>query len=51
MGTPSDPHVETLRESIELHDDPETREQYLGDYSEDLVLHGIGAAIREMLDP
>jgi predicted SnoaL-like aldol condensation-catalyzing enzyme len=36
-------NVEILRESIELHNDPETREQYLEDYSEDLVLHGADA--------
>lgn len=36
-------NIATLREGIELHNDPETRDQYLDDYSEDLVLHGADA--------
>ena len=36
-------HVETLRRSIERHNDPERRDQYLEDYSEDLTLHGAEA--------
>jgi len=42
-------NIETLRESIELHNDPETRDQYLDDYSEDLVLHGANAESYEEL--
>ncbi|MBZ6495007.1 ester cyclase [Natrinema longum] len=42
-------NVEILRESIELHNDPETRDQYLDDYSEDLVLHGANAESYEEL--
>ena len=33
-------NIATLRESIEYHNDPDTREQYLDSYSEDLTLHG-----------
>ncbi|MWG36034.1 ester cyclase [Halomarina oriensis] len=33
-------NLETLRESIENHNDPETRDRYLDSYSDDLVLHG-----------
>ena len=36
-------HVETLRRSIERHNDPERRDRYLEDYSEDLVVHGAEA--------
>lgn len=42
-------NVEILRESIELHNNPETRDQYLEDYSEDLVLHGANAESYEEL--
>ena len=42
-------NIEILRESIELHNDPETRDQYLEDYSEDLVLHGANAESYEEL--
>ncbi len=42
-------NIETLRESIELHNDPETRDQYLEDYSEDLQLHGANAESYEEL--
>lgn len=35
--------VDVLRESIEIHNDPETREQHLEDYSEALVVHGADA--------
>lgn len=33
-------NLRRTKESIERHDDPETREQYLDDYSDDLVVHG-----------
>jgi predicted ester cyclase len=36
-------NVAVLRESIEYHNDPETREQYLDSYSEDRTLHGADA--------
>lgn len=39
----TDANLATLRESIELHNDPETRDQYLDSYSDDLVLHGAEA--------
>jgi predicted ester cyclase len=42
-------NIEILRESIELHNDPETRDQYLDDYSEDLALHGANAESYEEL--
>ena len=46
---PAQQNIETLRESIELHNDPETRDQYLDDYSEDLALHGANAESYEEL--
>jgi len=42
-------NIRLLREGIERHNDPETREQYLDDYSEDLVLHGAEAESFEEL--
>ena len=33
-------NMDILRQSIEYHNNPETREQYLDSYSDDLVLHG-----------
>ncbi|MFD1514257.1 ester cyclase [Halomarina rubra] len=39
----TDTNLELLRESIAHHNDPETRDQYLDSYSEDLVLHGADA--------
>lgn len=42
-------NIETLRESVRLHNDPETRDQYLEDYSEDLSLHGTDADSYEEL--
>jgi predicted ester cyclase len=36
-------HVQILRESIEKHNDPDRRDEYLEDYSDDLVLHGADA--------
>lgn len=36
-------NVELLHESIAKHNDPETRDQYLEHYSEDLTLHGTDA--------
>ena len=33
-------NMDVLRQSIEYHNNPETREQYLDSYSDDLVLHG-----------
>jgi len=33
-------NLRLIRESVERHNDPETREQYLDDYSDDLVVHG-----------
>jgi predicted ester cyclase len=33
-------NMATLRQSIEYHNNPETRDRYLDTYSEDLVLHG-----------
>lgn len=36
-------NIEILRASIEKHNDPERRDQYLDDYSEDLTLHGANA--------
>ena len=43
-------HVEILERSIERHNDPERREQYLEDYSEDLTLHGADADGLEELE-
>jgi predicted ester cyclase len=42
-------NIETLRESVRLHNDPETRDQYLDDYSDDLRLHGTDADSYEEL--
>ena len=36
-------NVEILRESIAKHNDPDRRDAYLEDYSEDLTLHGANA--------
>ena len=36
-------HVQTLRDSIQKHNDPDHRDEYLEDYSDDLVLHGADA--------
>lgn len=36
-------NLAVLRESIEQHNDPERRDQYLDSYSDDLVLHGADA--------
>ncbi len=43
-------HIETLQRSIERHNDPERREEYLEDYSEDLALHGTEADGLEELE-
>jgi predicted ester cyclase len=43
-------HIETLERSIERHNDPERREEYLEDYSEDLALHGAEADGLEELE-
>ena len=43
-------HIEILERSIERHNDPERREQYLKDYSEDLTLHGAEADSLEELE-
>lgn len=40
---PEADNLAVLRESIEHHNDPETRHRYLDSYSEDLVLHGADA--------
>jgi predicted ester cyclase len=36
-------NIATLRASIAKHNDPETRDEYLDDYSEELRLHGANA--------
>jgi hypothetical protein len=38
-------NLRRTKESIERHDDPETREQYLDDYSDDLVVHGADVGV------
>ena len=43
-------HVQILRESIEKHNDPDRRDEYLADYSEDLALHGAEADGLEELE-
>ncbi|WP_255198491.1 ester cyclase [Halorarius litoreus] len=45
----SDENIAILRESIEKHNDPERRDQYLDDYSEELTLHGANAESFEEL--
>ena len=45
----SDENIAILRESIEKHNDPERRDQYLDDYSERLTLHGANAESFEEL--
>ena len=43
-------HVQILRDSIEKHNDPDRRDEYLQDYSEDLDLHGADADSLEELE-
>lgn len=42
-------NVQIIKKGIERHNDPETREEYLADYSEDLTLHGTDADSYEEL--
>ena len=42
-GTSGAESLETIREFIERYNDPETRDQYLDDYSDDVVVYGADA--------